>query len=189
MKKAGRPGVTYEQFIEVWEQLKAEGSATLSSVLSKLGGSNSTLINYRERYEQEKNSKQTDILKQIKLQDDLIKVIANIKVEEMELLEKQNQELKARLEEYLKTIKENEISIDKATKTIDELKTQSEEINLDFERKLAASEARSAELTIRENHANEQLEKLREHYNEAKQEAAVAKREIELLREQQQATR
>ena len=54
---------------------------------------------------------------------------------------------------------------------------------MELERKLAAAQARIEDAEKRERQFIDQHEQLNEKYNEAKQAAAVAEKEIEMLRE------
>src|SRR5262245_6805089 len=99
MARRGRPGISYEQFIEVWEQLANEGRAGTNAVHDILRGNKSTIVAFRERYEREKASKELALIKNIELPDAVHQAIASIKVKEIEVLEKVNVQLKARIDE------------------------------------------------------------------------------------------
>ena len=47
MAKQGRPGIPYEDFVVVWEQLLQEGRAGSNTAHDLLGGSKSTIAAYR----------------------------------------------------------------------------------------------------------------------------------------------
>jgi hypothetical protein len=47
MEKQGRPGIPYEKFVEVWEQLIKDRIARTNGAQDKLGGSKSTIASYR----------------------------------------------------------------------------------------------------------------------------------------------
>lgn len=184
MAKQGRPGISYEKFVEVWEQLISEKRESTNTALDILGGSKSTIITHRERYEREKASKELSFIKSVKLTDAVHQAIAEIKVEEIEVLEKVNTQLKARIDGYLATLKESDAKVAALHVDMDTLKADFDVAKLGFERKLAAAQARIDDLEQREQKAMARYEQLSELYNQAKQEAAVARKEIEMLREQ-----
>jgi chromosome segregation ATPase len=184
MAKQGRPGIPYEKFVLVWEQLLQEGRAGTNTAHDVLGGSKSTIATYRERYEREKASKELSLIKNIKLTEAVHRAIAEIKVQEIETLEKINAQLKSRIDDYLAAIKEAEEKLASTIVTLDDEKTAFDIEKLKLERKLAAVQARIDDMEQREQKSTIKYEKLNEQYNHAKQEAAVAKKEIEMLREQ-----
>lgn len=183
MAKQGRPGISYEKFVEVWEQLIYEKRESTNAVLEILGGSKSTIIAYRERYERDKASKELAFIKSVKLPEAMHKAIAEIKVEEVDALEKVNIQLKSRIDEYLAVLKEADANAAALHIDRDTLKADFDSAKLGLERKLAAAQARIEDLVQREQRAIERYEQINELYNQARQEAAVAKKEIELLRE------
>lgn len=63
------------------------------------------------------------------------------------------------------------------------MKKANEAEKLEFERKLAVSQARVEDLLAREQKMQLRYDELNQHYNQAKQDAAVTKKEIELLKE------
>ncbi len=184
MAKAGRPGISYEQFVSTWEQLVEEGRAGTNAAHDILGGSKGTIAAYRERYEREKSSKELSFIKSIELSEAVHKAIAAIKVKELEALEKINTQLKARLDENLNTLKETEKDLAAAKVDLDDAKAHFEIEKLSFERKLAAAQARIEDLEKREQQVLRRNEALSQECNQAKQESAVAKKETEMLREQ-----
>jgi chromosome segregation ATPase len=184
MAKQGRPGIPYEKFITVWEQLLQEGRAGTNAAHDILGGSKSTIATYRERYEGEKNSKELSLIKSVKLTEAVHRAIAEIKVQEIEALEKANTQLKNRINDYLTLIKEAEEKSAAVMVALDDAKTDFDIEKLKLERKLAAAQARIDDMEQREQKLSAKYEQLNEQYNHAKQEAAVSKKEIEMLREQ-----
>lgn len=184
MAKPGRPGISYEKFVHTWEQLSQEGRAGTNTVLDILGGNKSTISAYRERYEREKASKELALIKDIKLTEAVNRAIAEIKVQEIEALEKVNAQLSERNDEYLTSMKEAEEKYNVALLESEDLKKAFSEEKLNFERKLAAAEARIDDMVQREVTMGNKNDQLTEQLNLAKQEAAVAKKEIEMLREQ-----
>jgi chromosome segregation ATPase len=181
--KQGRPGIEYNAFVTVWQELLNEGCATLHHALDRLGGSRSTLLRHRERYEQEQQSKAVDLIKRIKLTDVLVKSIAAIKLEEIDTLEGHNQALNARIDDSLHALKETEKKLTQALATVDEQQAKFAETTLAFERKLAISQAQIEDLQQREQTLQARCEQLNQQHNHALQDAAVAKKEVELLRE------
>lgn len=101
MAKQGRPGIHYEKFAQVWEQLLSEGRAGTNTVHDLLGGSKSTIAIYRERFDREKASKELSVIKSVELTEAVHQAISAIKVKEIEALEKVNTQLKARIDETL----------------------------------------------------------------------------------------
>ncbi len=184
MAKSGRPGIPYEQFVATWEQLMEEGRAGTNAAHDILGGSKGTIAAYRERYEREKSSKELAFIKSVELSDAVHKAIAEVKVKELEALEKINVQLKTRLDENLNTLKETEGALASSKVDLDDAKAQFESERLSFERKLAAAQARIEDLEKREQKIIAQNEALSQECNHAKQESAVAKKEAEMLREQ-----
>jgi chromosome segregation ATPase len=182
MTKHGRPGISYEKFIEVWEQLIKENSASINSALTIIGGSKGTIAGFRERYEREQSSKELSILKSIELTDAIHQAIASIKVKEVTVLEKNNTQLKSRIEEFLVVIKELEENVASAQIDLIDAKSNFDIEKLSIERQLAAAQARIEDITKREQQLNAKFEKINEQLNQAKQEAAVAKKETEMLR-------
>ena len=184
MAKPGRPGIPYEKFVEVWEQLLTEGRAGTNVVCDILGGSKNTIAAYRERYDREKASRELAMIKSVELTEAVHQAIAAIKVKEIEALERVNTQLKARLDEYLALLKEADEKLAAAKVYLDDAKVHFDIERLSLERKLAGTQARIDDMEQREQKLLAQNEKLREQYNQAKQEAAVAKKEVEMLREQ-----
>ncbi len=182
--KGGRPGLSYAQYVEVWEQCIEEGRVNNNAVREILGGSRSTIVAFRERYEREKTAREVSIIKDIELNDAVLQAIATIKVKEIEALEKVHMQLKARLDENITTINELEKSCAAATAALGAAKSHFEDEKLKLAKRLAIGEARVDDLTLNAQKYAEKCEQLSEQYNQAKQEAAVAKKEVELLREQ-----
>lgn len=184
MAKRGRPGISYEQFVGTWEQLLDEGRAKTNEVLETLGGSKSTISDFRERYEREKESKSLSLIKSIELTDAVHQAIASIKVKEIEALEKINAQLKSRIDEHLSLLKETEEKLASVKVDIDDAKANFDVEKLALERKLAAAQGRIDDMDRREQKLISRCDLLVEQHNQAKQEAAVAKKEVEMLREQ-----
>ncbi len=184
MTKQGRPGIPYEKFVVAWEQLLQEGRAGTNTAHDVLGGSKSTIATYRERYEREKTSKELTLIKSIKLTEAVQRAIAEVKVQEIESFEKENTKLKSRIDEHLATIKEVEEKLAATQVTLENAKNDLDLEKLKLERQLAAAHARIHDMEQREQKLAAKQEQLNEKYNLAKQEAAVAKKEIEMLREQ-----
>jgi len=183
MAKQGRPGIPYEKFVVVWEQLLHEGRAGTNMAHDLLGGSKSTIATYRERYEREKSSKEVSIIKSVKLTEAVHRAIAEVKVQEIEALEKINAAFKARMDEYIAMAKEAEEKSAAAVVALHDAKVADDIERLKLERKLAAAQALIEDIEQREQKMAAKCEKLAEQYNLAKQEAAVANKEIEMLRE------
>jgi chromosome segregation ATPase len=183
MAKQGRPGIPYEQFVQAWEQLINEGRAGTNAVHDILGGSKSTIATYRERYEREKASKELSIIKSIKLTEAVHRAIAEIKVTEIDALDKSNTQLKLRIDEHIAAMKEAESKLDSAKVDFADAKANFDIEMLKLERALAAAQARIEDTEQREKKLIIKCEQLNEQYSKAKQEAAVAKKEIEMLRE------
>jgi hypothetical protein len=179
-----RPSISYEQFVETWQQLEMEGRAGTNTALDRLGGNKSTIIAFRERYEREKASHALAIIKSIELPEAVQQAIAGVKVKEVESLEKENVKLKTRIDEHLLILKETEEKLALSQVDLDDLKVNFDVEKLAFERKLAALQARIDDFELREQKLLSQHEQLSEKCNQAKQEAAVAKKEVEMLREQ-----
>lgn len=184
MAKPGRPSIPYEKFIEVWEQLLTEGRAGTNIACDILGGSKSTIAAYRERYEREKTSKELSIIKSVELTDAVHHAIAGIKVKEIEALEKENTQLKGHIDSYLASLKELEEKLAAKQVDLEEFKASFDAEKLKLERKLAATQARAEDLEHREQKILTQYNQVNDAYNQAKQEAAVAKKEVDMLREQ-----
>ncbi|OHE78668.1 MAG: hypothetical protein A3F67_07035 [Verrucomicrobia bacterium RIFCSPHIGHO2_12_FULL_41_10] len=184
MAKHGRPGIPYEKFVEAWEQLLHENRAGTNAAHDVLGGSKTTIAAYRERYEREKSSKEISILKSVELTEAVHQAIASIKVKEIDALEKNNAQLKSRIDDYLTSLKETEEKLAVAKVDLEDAKTGFEMERLKLERKLSATQARIEDMEQREQKLTAQYGQLGDHYNQTKQEAAVAKKEVEMLREQ-----
>jgi chromosome segregation ATPase len=182
MTKLGRPGISYENFIEVWVQLIKENRASINSALAIIGGSKGTIAGFRERYEREQSSKEMSILKSIEGTETIHLAIAAIKVKEVTVLEKNNTQLKSRIDDFLVLIKELEENLASAQIDIIDAKANFDVEKLSIERQLAAAQARIEDITKREQQLNAKFEKTNEQLNQAKQEAAVAKKETEMLR-------
>jgi chromosome segregation ATPase len=181
--KMGRPGVAYEQFVKVWEMLITEGKATNNTVIERIGGSKGTIAKYREQYEQSNTSKERQLMTEIQLTNDIIHVISQIKVKEITFLEEKQQRLQERMEDTIKTLAEYETKNAELLLTVEELKKSKETEKLEFERTLAVSQARIDDLLAREQKMQHRYDELNQRYSQAKQDVAVAQREIELLRE------
>ena len=178
----GRPGVPYEQFIKVWEELLKEGKASNATVIDILGGSKSTIAKYREQYERDNTSKERQLIAEIQLTDDIIKAISQTKVKEITFLEEKQQHLQDRMDEMMKTLAEYETKNAELLLTVEELKKAKETEKLEFERTLAVSQARIEDLLEREQKMQHRYDELNHHYSQAKQDAAVAEKEIELIK-------
>jgi hypothetical protein len=179
----GRPGVSYEQFFPLWEQLLNEGKARNNTACELLGASKGTIAKYRERYEQEHLSKERGIITGIQLTDEIIHAISLIKVKEITLLEETQQKQQERMDHTIQSLNESEIKNAELLNRLEELQQSFDIEKRLFEQKLAVSEAKTADLLQREQKANERYDSLNEKYHLAMQETAVAKKEIELLRE------
>jgi hypothetical protein len=184
MTMSGRPGVPYKKFVEIWEQLVVDGKASNNAAQQLLGGSKSTIGSFRERYEREKTDKVIGMINSIQLTEAVKQAIAQIKVKEILELEKIIAQLNSRSEEYLSTLKETEDKLAASGLELDEAKLKFETQHLDWERNLAVSQVRFEDRRQQEQLLIAKYEKLNEQYNQAKQEAAVAKKEVEMLREQ-----
>ncbi len=183
MAKAGRPGIPYETFVEVWEQLSDEGRAGTNAALAILGGSKATISSYRERYEREQASKEQSLIKSVELTEAVHRAIAGIKVKEVTALENENKQLKVRIDDYLESIKSLEETLAEAIVAQADAKVDFDVQALKLERQLAAAEARNKDLAEREQALITRCEQLSDAANQAKQLAAVAQKETEMLRE------
>jgi chromosome segregation ATPase len=183
MTKRGRPGISYDQFVQVWESLLKEGRAGTNAAQEILGGNKNTIASFREQYEREKSSKELALLNSIELTDAVHKAIASIKVKEVDTLEKANAQLRSRIDDHIAALKEAENNLAAVKVDLDETKTNFDLERLSLERKLAAAQARIEDLETREKNLLARHDQLGEQYNQAKQEAAVAKKEVEMLRE------
>ncbi len=184
MAKRGRPGIAYEDFVETWEQLLlTQGRATTNAAHEALGGNKNTIASFRERYERDKAAKALSLIKSIELTDAVHQAIAGIKVKEIDALEKANGQLKSRIDEYLALVKETDEKLASAKIDLEDARMKFEAEKLSLERKLAAAQARIEDMQTREQKLIARCEQLVEHYNQAKQEAAVAKKEVDMLRE------
>jgi len=181
--KSGRPGIPYQSFVEVWEQLLNEGRAGTNAAHAILGGSKSTIASYREQYEREKSETALSVIKHVELTEAVQRAIAEIKVKEITELEKSNTQLKSRIDNHLATLKETEANLADARVNLSDAKANFDIEKLELERQLAAAQARIDDAEKREQKLINQHEQLNEKYNQAKQAAAVAEKEIEMLRE------
>lgn len=185
MAKAGRPGILYDDFVAAWEKLLAQGRASLNAAIEQVGGNKATIIAFRERYEREQASKRLDILKGIELPKAVIAAIADIKTKELETITATNQALQSRLDECLKTI----AGLEKELGQCQEQKRAAGQAfgdeRLAFEKAISVEQARVKDLQQREAQLIEKVEALQKQYGLAEQQAAVAKKEIEMLRERQ----
>ena len=148
-----------------------------------MGGNKSTIVAYLERYEREQSSKQRSIINSIELPDAVHQAIANIKVKEIDALERANTQLKARIDEYLLVLTETEKRLASAQVDLEDAKTNFEIEKLKLEKQLAAVRARLNDAEQREVVLKTQNEQLSEQYSQARQDTAVAKKEVEMLRE------
>lgn len=183
MAKQGRPGIPYEKFVEVWESLIEEGRAGTNAAHDILGGSKSTIASYREKYERERSASTLSILKDVELPKAVQQAIADIKVKELDSLQKENVALKSRIDEHLSLLKKAEDALATAKVEFNDAKVEFDTEKLSLERKLAAAQARIDDLESRESKLLERYEKQGEQLSRASQDAAVAKKEVELLRE------
>lgn len=182
--KRGRPSIKYDSFVETWEQLMADERASINAVQNTLGGDKGTIKGYIERYEREQAGKELSIIKGIELPEAVQQAIAAIKVKEIEALERENQQLKARMDGYLADLQKAEEATIALKVVLDEVKAEFEIKQNKLERQLAVAESRASDADKRENQMAEQYQKLSEQVNHYKQESAVAKKEVEMLREQ-----
>jgi len=182
MTKRGRPGVSYEKFVEAWEQLIKENRASINVALDAIGGSKGTIAAFRERYEREQSSKELSIIKNIELTDAVHQAIAGIKVKEITVLEKISAQLKSRIDDCVALIKELEEKLASAQVDLSDAKSNFDVERLSFERKLAAAHARIEDMNKREQQLISRFDKINEQLNQSKQEAAVAKKEVEMMR-------
>jgi len=185
MAKRGRPGIPYEKFVEVWEQLLKDGRAGTNTAHDMLGGNKSTIAGFRERYERDKSAREISLIKDIELTEAVHRAIAEIKVREIDALERDNARLKSRIDEHLAVLKETEEKLAIAKIDLEDAKTSFDTERLSLERKLAAAQARIDDMAQREQKLISRCEQLGEKCNQARQEAAVAKREVEILREKE----
>ncbi|WP_119344421.1 hypothetical protein [Facilibium subflavum] len=180
----GRPGIPYEKFVEVWEQLIEEGKAGTNAIHELIGGSKSTIAAYRERYEQEHAAKELSILKEVQLPSAVQKAIAELKLKEINVLENENKLLKVRIDEHLSNFKKSEEAYDALKSKLETVELNFTELKKNLEQKIAIAESRLLDTEKRENRALEQCKVLSDQVSQYKQEAAVAKKEVEMLREQ-----
>ena len=185
MAQRGRPGIPYEDFVKVWEQLVTDGRASTNIAHDILGGSKSTIAAFRERYERDKASKTLSIIKSVELTEAVHQAIAGIKVKEIDALQKEHTQLKSRLDELLAALKTSEERLAATQVEAADTRTTFEVERLSLERKLAAAQARVDDGAQREQQLQANYEQLAEQCNQAKQAAAVAEKEVELLRETQ----
>lgn len=182
--KAGRPGLSYEEFVPAWERLLAEGRAKNGLACELLRCSSSTISQFRARYERESLSRELAIVQEVKLPETLQKAIAEIKLEELTVREKEIKKLSTHLGEITADLKAAE---EKATAAVTRLEKEHADFaaaRLEFERQQAAAEARIADLEKREAQLQQQYEQLNQRHHQAMTEAAVAQKEVELLRQQ-----
>lgn len=183
MAKRGRPGIPYEQFVEAWEQLVSTGRESTNAALDIIGGNKSTIIAFRERYEREKTSKEISMINSIELTEAVHKAIASVKVKEVDALERANTALKARIDEYSAVLSATERKSAEIVVDFEDAKTNFDIEKSKAEKQLAALQARIDDAKQRESALMVRYEQLNEQYNQARQDAAVAKKEVELLRE------
>ncbi len=182
--KVGRPSViSYEQFVETWKQLIEEGRAKINAVQEILGGSKSTIISFREKFEQDEATKKISWIQSIELPEAIHHAIAAIKIKELSELGAENTALKARLNECIAELEKSEKAFITARTTFDERKTEFKAKEKEFDRQLAASEARRMDAEKNEHVLIRNLKEQSEQLNQYREEAAVAKKEVAMLRE------
>lgn len=115
--------------------------------------------------------------------DAIHQAIASIKVKEIDALEKVNGQLKTRIDECIAALKTSEEHLAATKIDLEDARTDFESEKLKLEKKLSAAQARVEDTEQREKALISRYEKLSELYNQAKQEAAVATKEVEMLRE------
>lgn len=183
MTLRGRPSIPYDRFVELWETLVTEGRASINAVQNSLGGDKSTIKAYQERYAREQVAKELSMLKSIQLTDAVQKAIAAIKVKELELVEHENQQLKNRLDGLLADLAQSEAAYSALTRAFEDAKIDWDAWQQKAQRELAIAQSRVSDAEKREQQLGEQYQALSEQVNQYRQEAAVAKKEMELLRE------
>lgn len=184
MAKRGRPGIDYDEFKQTWQTLLEQGRATTNNALDILGGSKGTISKLREQFEQEEATKKLIEIEHITLPEKICDGLADIVMTRTKQLDVMYREQKARADEHLSTIMALESQLASKQVDFDDAKTQYEIDRTQYERRLAASEARIEDLKKREQTLLEKVDALQINYNQAKQHAAVAQKEVELLREQ-----
>lgn len=186
--KAGRPGLSYDEFVPAWERLLAEGRAKNGLACELLRCSSSTISQFRARYERESLSRELAIVQEVKLPDTLQKAIAEIKLEELTVREKEIKKLAAHLEETTADLKTAEEKAAAAVTRLEKELADFAAARLEFERQQAAAEARIADLEKREAQLQQQYEQLNQRHHQAITQAAVAQKEVELLRQPNRAS-
>lgn len=180
--KVGRPLMyTYEEFVDTWKALKEEGRARVVTVQDILGGSKSTITGFIEKFERDEAAKKIDLIKYTELPKAVSEAIANMKIKQIDELEATKKQLNERLDENIQHLKEAESKLSEAQTSFDERRTEFGAKEKNFERELSASEALRKQAEDREKNLLAQIDQLRDQLSQAKQDAAVAQKEVEIL--------
>ena len=182
--KRVRPGITYEQFVKTWEQLAKEGRAGTNAVLEVLGGNKSTIAAFREQYEREKYTRELALIESIELPKGILKALADVKINEIEKQQAEILKLRECIDDLIGDVKQAEerAAVAEAEAAVAKQNFDAEKLSL--AQNLSAVQARMEDIKDRERILLARIDELSESCNAAKQEAAVAKKEGELLREQ-----
>ena len=100
----GRKAISYEAFKAAWTDLEAQGKATIPNARSVVGGSNPTLMKYRDRLRAEQDESE---LAAFDLPATLKQVIHAFASERCKVVETQKADLLADIAEYQKALDEN----------------------------------------------------------------------------------
>ena len=109
-----RRGVTFDEFKAAWLRLEAAGHATIATVNAEIGGSNQTLMKFRDRLRKEQ---ETDMLQGLDLP---VKVRQSI----FGFAEQHTQSIQKQLTERINDISDYQKEIEHQAKCYEEEKTQ-----------------------------------------------------------------
>ena len=177
-----REGITYEQYKDVADRLKAEGiKPTVRKVRAELGtGSNATLLSHQNRYIDERHS--TDS-KAVELPMTLVDAIKKTLVEASDKataeIENNYQDAHSQLAEDAKMLAESEQVITSLKSQLDKQTSQAEAQERALEKSLAAVQKQVEELQKQLNVLSTKLEESTRNQEVARTESAKAQLQVE----------
>ena len=168
----GRKAISYEAFKAAWTDLEAQGKATIPNARSVVGGSNPTLMKYRDRLRAEQDESE---LAAFDLPATLKQVIHAFASERCKVVETQKADLLADIAEYQKALDENATETQQKAESWAKAAQRYEERILRLEKALSASEARIEDAAQREKTLQSEITQLRMQHHEAELEMVAFK--------------
>lgn len=167
----GRKAISYEAFKTAWADLEAQQKATIDNVRAIIGGSNPTLMKYRDQYRSEQHE---TTLATFALPDDLQRAIYAFAEKRSQVVMNQKADLESDLAGYRQVLDEKETAMQEKTANWQQAREVYEQRMLGFEKQLSAAEARLKDVAAREQKLEKEIEGLHRRCHASELKTAVA---------------